>query len=143
MPPPCRTRLLARGAPLSAAHFSSHTSRRPRVLSQVRFSFYEPPILVQLRPASGPVAGSQLVSVVAIGLENHGGTMDARCMFGDTVVPAHTKTRSAIVCSTPRLRGAQAATTAIGVRLSINAADFTDEELVYEYHDPLYNQTGE
>ena len=54
------------------------------------FAYYEHPTLVQLRPSHGPVRGSQLVTVNALGLDVYGSVQEALCMFSDPVqLPAH------------------------------------------------------
>ena len=50
----------------------------------VYYTYYEQPVLAQLAPATGPVSGRQLVTVVALGLQNYGALRDARCMVAPT-----------------------------------------------------------
>ena len=46
----------------------------------VHYTYYEQPVLAQLQPTTGPVFGRQLVTVVALGLQNYGSLREARCM---------------------------------------------------------------
>ena len=92
------------------------------------FTYYEPPTLVQLAPSQGPTGGSQLVTVVALGLARFGASKDALCMFGTHVVAARLKTAHALLCPTPpQLAGA------VGVRISLNGQEFTPEAEALRY----------
>eukprot|EP00966_Prymnesium_polylepis_P071379 1658197-Prymnesium_polylepis.1 len=102
----------------------------PPSVSLAAFAYFEQPTLAQLQPSHGPVRGGHLVTVVALGLANHGTIADARCLFGTAVVHARMKSARALLCATPPgLAGP------VAVRVAINGVDFTpsDGALSYRY----------
>ena len=98
-----------------------HWGEPERVYMAALYTYYEEPDVDKIWPASGPAAGGTNVSVVGRRFDVLHGLHGVACRFGTTVVAAHHKNDTHVLCASPPGLPSGAHSFA----LTLNGHDFT------------------